>query len=174
MIISREIDFDQDNHILFDKWIYISIDKQVSFEDVCSVVEKAQLLRLDIQKIIHSNIQEMQALPFLNQQQFAVLKGNLGEMEKSDLQEEYEHSSKQFTMDRKIPNPVRMLKTSIDCERPLLQTDVLKRKLMEFMKIVIPFSVEDIGTTKVKALFVCLIFIVFIEWWHWMIDKLSD
>ena len=154
MFINREIDFDKDNHILFDKWIYVSIDKQVSFEDVCSVIEKAQLLRLDIQKIIHSNIQEMQALPFLNQQQFSVLKGNLGEIEKSDVQEK---SSKQLTTDRKIPNPVRLIKTSIDCERPLPQIDMLKRRLMEFMKIVIPFSIEDIGTTKVKALFVFFI-----------------
>ena len=62
---SREIDFDNDNHILFDKWIYISIDNQVAFEDVCKLIEKTHLLRMDLQKIIHSNIQDLQSLPRL-------------------------------------------------------------------------------------------------------------
>ena len=148
---SREIDFDNDNHILFDKWIYISIDNQVTFEDVCKLIEKTHLLRMDLQKIIHSNIQDLQSLPFLSQQQYAILKENIGELDKEN---NIIHQSKQFTMDKTIPNPIRLLKTSMDCKRDLPSIDMLKGRFSELMKVVIPFSVEDISENKVKALFV--------------------
>lgn len=145
--MNREIDFDNDHHILFDKWIYITIDNSVSFSQICEFLEASQLIRMDFRRLIRYHIQSLHSLSFLNQFQVDLMKKNMEEEEESI-------DATNSNPDEIPPKTISALKDKMAVKGPLPSADVIQRRIVEFLKMTIPCSIEDISVNKVKALFV--------------------
>lgn len=138
----REIDFDNDHHLLFDKWIYITIDQSVSFSQICDFLEVSQVLRMDLKRMLRFHVQSLQSLPFLHQHP-------IHRVTQVDEEEDFTPGEIEG-----VPKRVAQLKTKLTSVSPLPSAEAIQMRVVEFLKIRIPCSIEDVSVNKVKALFV--------------------
>lgn len=66
-IKNREIDLDDEKHILFDKWIYVSFENSMSSSQLFKLIEQSQILRLQLKQLLDEFIQSLHDLPNLAQ-----------------------------------------------------------------------------------------------------------
>lgn len=144
IVIYREIDFDNDHHLLFDKWLYITIDNSISFTQICELLEVSQVLRMDLKRVIRSNINALHSFSFLTPAQMDLMRKNMEEDEVMCLSQS----------DENVPKAVNSLKSKLTTQSSLPSIETLQMRITEFLKTRVPCSVEDISVSKVKALFV--------------------
>ena len=72
---------------------------------------------------------------------------------KKGMEEEEEFAPSSLQPDT-LPKSVSSLKEKLASTAPLPSAETVQKRIVEFMKLTIPCSIEDISANKVKALFV--------------------
>ena len=143
--MNREIDIDDEKHILIDKWIYLSFDNSISSTQLLQFIEQSQILRYQLKHVLDEFIQSLHDLP------------NLAQVEMNRM---IENMNKQATIQSihnenlKYPKQILEMKERIEHCSLTKSIEDLQMRIIDFLKMRIHCSVEDIGVSKVKALFV--------------------